>query len=566
MSNLSKQVIQKLEASRKKERPVKMNLDFSEYQVDIDWYNSNIIPGLITWVKTIDPLLFLRFISIHIAAGNMTTDTPILLDQFGEYSWFSGTLETIKTLPDDITALRVAARGTSSTKLPFHKFIEEHYHNVMNQVSKEPPRTTPIFILPISNADAMLQTTVNSLKYFYNRAWGTSIVAPLGILPLGVPKIIIVPMNQINVPSYLKRVALSVNFDEHVGNSPYVQELRRLELYYKSNGDKLDGMAFPATFMEQTAAISPTTKNVTGLLSKSLLNSTNGLKSITNPTPLEEIGAFDYVKNWAKTMSKFMASTHYKSSERPRGILLVGPPGSGKTVIASALSSVFGWTGVELDISEMIGGVQGETENNLAVALNTIRQINKCVVLVDEVEKALGGTQSSSKTDGGVLLRVLNGLLRFMEENTHNAIMVMTANSVDELPPPLLRSGRLDMVLLADVPTAPQRKEILTIHLNKRNLGALVEKTMLEKLSKLTNHFSGAELRELIARLYRKIVVDDLFDMLDDGPKLFKLIDNIRKTVLPIAESKSEEIQLMREWAQKHALDAHTGKKPTMNA
>ena len=567
-SESTEQAIRKLKASRNKEKPVSLDLDFTKYESDINWYNSNIIPGLITWVNTIDPLMFLRFISIHVASKNDTTEIPVLLDSYGEYSWFASILDSIaNSLPEDITAIRSAASNKKDTsRMPFHKYLVTHYNEVMSNLSKQPSTKTPIFIIPLMAADAMLQTTVNHIKQFYNRAWGTRIVSPLGILPMGVPKVIFVPMNHITLPSYLKRVALSVNFDEHMGLSPYVRELRQLELYYKSNGDKLDGMAFPATLMEQTAALSPTTKNVTGLISKSLLNSTSGLKSITNPTPLEEIGAFTYVKEWASSMGTFMKSEYYKPSERPRGLLLVGPPGSGKTVISSALSSVFGWTGVELDISEMIGGVQGETENNLAVALNTIRQINKCVVLVDEVEKALGGTQSSSKTDGGVLLRVLNGLLRFMEENSHNAIMIMTANSVEELPPPLLRSGRLDMVLLADVPTEEQRKEILTIHLNKRELGALTSKLMINKLAKLTNNFSGAELRELVARLYRKLVVEDMFEIKDNATELFKMIDKLRKTVLPIAESKSDELQTMRIWAKKHALDAHTGQQPNMTS
>jgi SpoVK/Ycf46/Vps4 family AAA+-type ATPase len=178
--------------------------------------------------------------------------------------------------------------------------------------------------------------------------------------------------------------------------------------------------------------------------------------------------------------------------DRPRGILLLGVQGGGKSLAAKSVAGFFGLPLLRLDFGVLYNKFFGETERNLRNSLKQAELMAPCVLWMDEIEKGLATGQSDNATSK----RVLGTLLTWMAENDQPVFLVATSNDISELPPELVRKGRLDEIFFVDLPDAATRREIFAIHLKKRNLET--RDFDLSDLAELTDGFTGAEIEQAI--------------------------------------------------------------------
>lgn len=275
------------------------------------------------------------------------------------------------------------------------------------------------------------------------------------------------------------------------------------------------------------------------------------------PVPLTELGGVDNLRQWLLVRQKaFSADALAHGIPRPRGIILAGPPGSGKSTAAKVSASVLGFPLVTLDFGALFQGLVGSSEANIRNALRTVDAASPCVLMVDEMDKALSGTGGES-TDGGTSQRVLGTFLSWLQErdnNAHPVFCVATMNSVHHLPPEVLRRGRFDDLWFVDLPSPPERRQILEIHMGKANTAAGNDECKLydgdwEGVLKVSNQFVGAELAQAVtdARLQAYF---------DGKPFDVHYLTAALRDTKPIALTMSEKIEAVRDWAKHRARRA----------
>ncbi|HEU0306423.1 MAG TPA: AAA family ATPase [Lysobacter sp.] len=229
----------------------------------------------------------------------------------------------------------------------------------------------------------------------------------------------------------------------------------------------------------------------------------------------------------------------------PRGVLLLGVQGCGKSMLAKAVAAGFGVPLVRLDFGTLYDKFHGETEKNLRAALASAEQLEPCVLWIDEIEKGLAA--DSGNGDGGVSRRVLGYLLTWMAERRSRVFLVATANQIDALPPELLRKGRFDEVFFVDLPDAATREQLFALHLRKRRLDAAAFD--LPALATASDGFSGAEIEQAI--------VSALFAAHAASTPLsdFALRAELRQT-RPLSVLMAEQVEALREWARGRTVPA----------
>ena len=202
----------------------------------------------------------------------------------------------------------------------------------------------------------------------------------------------------------------------------------------------------------------------------------------------------------------------------------------------------------------MFGGIVGESERNIRYALDVAKTISPCVLWIDEIEKGLSGSQSSGRTDGGTSARVFGTFLTWMQEKKEPVFVVATANDISSLPPELLRKGRFDEIFFVDLPSAKERDNIFRIHLKNKNRDADKLGLDMNKLVKLSEGFSGAEIEE--------VVNEALFNAYANGPEdleMKNLVECIEATS-PLSRTMAETIANLRKWAEQRARLASSEK------
>lgn len=286
-----------------------------------------------------------------------------------------------------------------------------------------------------------------------------------------------------------------------------------------------------------------------GLSAKSILSAKKDavrksgvLEYVDTPKTLEEVGGLDVLKGWlTRRRRAFSAEAKSFGIDTPKGMLLIGPPGSGKSLVAKAVSTAWQLPLVRLDVSRLLGSLVGESEGNLRGALKVIEGIAPCVVWVDEIEKALAGSGSDTS---GVSTRIMGSLLTWMQEKTAPAYVVATANDVSALPPELLRKGRFDEIFVVDLPTPKEREAIAKVHLTKRGRDA--SQYDLRAISEATSTFAGAEIEQ--------VVVEALHAAFDGGREVTTAdIVEAAKATSPLSVTMKERIQELRNWAKGRA-------------
>jgi AAA+ superfamily predicted ATPase len=267
---------------------------------------------------------------------------------------------------------------------------------------------------------------------------------------------------------------------------------------------------------------------------------------------MTDVGGLDTLKDWLTKRGRgFDKGASEFGLTYPRGILLLGIPGTGKSLTAKAVGNLWHFPLLRLDMGKIFGGFVGESEKNIREALNIAEAIAPSILWIDEIEKGMSGISSSGSTDGGTTARVLGTFLTWMQEKSKPVFVVATANNISQLPPELLRKGRVDEIFFVDLPTEKERKEIFEIHLKRKKRRPEAFDTA--EIAKASKGFSGAELEEVLK--------EALFQSYDKEEQVSneEILKAIGKT-FPLSRTMSETINKMRLWAKSRAVSASSEK------
>ena len=280
-----------------------------------------------------------------------------------------------------------------------------------------------------------------------------------------------------------------------------------------------------------------------------------GLVEVVESAPtLDRIGGLDHLKRWLTNRAKALSSeARAFGLPAPRGLLIVGIPGTGKSLTAKAASSAFGLPLLRLDMGRVFGGIVGQSEANLRSVIQTAEAIAPCVLWIDEIEKGFSGNQSSGSTDGGTSSRVFGSFLSWMQEKGKPVFVIATANDVSKLPPEFLRKGRFDELFFVDLPTYRERCAIWNLVIGKYRPGR--HPFDVVALSRLTERYTGAEIEALF--------VEALHLAYEDGrdPAQHDVIE-ASASFVPIVELMDGEIARLRHWAKGRAREAAPRETP----
>jgi hypothetical protein len=276
-----------------------------------------------------------------------------------------------------------------------------------------------------------------------------------------------------------------------------------------------------------------------------LLNRSGHLHFEYDTARFADVAGVSRLKRWIEQRrSVFIEDAAPAGLDPPKGVLLLGVQGCGKSLAAKAVAGGFGVPLVRLDFGTLYNKYHGETEKNLRDALASTEQLAPCVLWMDELEKGLA---SSGESDGGISRRVLGYLLTWMAERTARVFMVATANQVDQLPPELLRKGRFDEIFFVDLPRPEAREAIFRIHLDKR--GIAPAGFVLSELAAASEGFSGAEIEQaIVAALYAAHAAQAPLDQ----PMLLEELAGSR----PLSVMMAEKVAALREWASTRTVPA----------
>lgn len=222
------------------------------------------------------------------------------------------------------------------------------------------------------------------------------------------------------------------------------------------------------------------------------------LELVNYKESIDDIGGLENLKDWLKRKAKIFSNLDKAMKfgvDVPKGIMIIGMPGCGKSLTAKATASLFEIPLVRLDVGRLLGKYVGESEGNMRAALKLSEAISPCVLWIDEIEKAFAGVGS---VGGGneVTTRLFGQFLTWMQEKENTVFIVATANDISKLPPEFLRKGRFDELFFVDLPSGEERKKILDIHLKKRKKWS--EEIDSISLIKETNGFNGADLEAVV--------------------------------------------------------------------
>lgn len=281
---------------------------------------------------------------------------------------------------------------------------------------------------------------------------------------------------------------------------------------------------------------------------KQIIRKTGILDYFYTEETIENVGGLENLKDWLRKRSlAFTQKAKEFGLPEPKGILLVGVQGCGKSLVAKCVSNLWGLPLLRFDVGKVFSGIVGSSEENMRKAIKIAESIAPCILWVDEIEKSLSGIESSSFSDAGTSARVFGTFITWLQEKTKPVFVIATANNIKMLPPELLRKGRFDEIFFVDLPSYEERKEIFTIHLKKRKRKP--ENFDLDLLARESENFSGAEIEQ--------VIISALFDAFVENRDLNTedILKNIKKTV-PISITMKEAIEEIREWARNRTVMA----------
>lgn len=283
---------------------------------------------------------------------------------------------------------------------------------------------------------------------------------------------------------------------------------------------------------------------------KQVIRKSGLLEYIDVADTLDNVGGLDQLKAWIGRRRAAMDPHAIKFGlPSPRGLLLVGVQGCGKSLAAKATANELGFPLVRLDIGRLFSKMVGETESNVRRALAVAEALAPVVLWIDELEKGLSGTGTSDSTDGGTTARLFGTILTWLQEKTAPVFVVATANDIERLPAEVLRKGRFDEIFFVDLPSTSERKDIFKIHLARR--GRHPQHFNMDALAAATEGFSGAEIEQTVIEAMFNVygVKDDIET--DD-------VVYAANSLVPLSRTMRKAISNRRMWAIGRTVNAST--------
>jgi len=268
---------------------------------------------------------------------------------------------------------------------------------------------------------------------------------------------------------------------------------------------------------------------------------------------LGTVGGLDELKSWLNGRSGAFSEPARKFGlPAPKGLMLLGVQGCGKSLTAKAIAAQWKLPLLRLDLGRIFSSLIGSSEENLRRAIRVAESVAPAVLWIDEIEKGIAGATGALVTDSGVGARVFGSLLTWLQEKIAPVFVVATANRVDALPPELLRKGRFDEIFFIDLPAASERREIFRIHIQRRQRDPA--RFDLDELSTATEGYSGSEIEQaVIAGLYLAFAA---------GTELTQanILHAVRET-FPLSMTMGDDISRLREWSKNRTRPA-SGQRP----
>jgi SpoVK/Ycf46/Vps4 family AAA+-type ATPase len=261
---------------------------------------------------------------------------------------------------------------------------------------------------------------------------------------------------------------------------------------------------------------------------------------LTTDTNISDIGGLDNLKDWLlRRGGAFSERARQYGLPHPRGLLLVGIQGTGKSLTAKAIAHHWHLPLLRLDVGRLFAGLVGESESRTRQMIQLAEALAPCVLWIDEIDKAFSGMDS--RGDAGTSNRVFGTFITWMAEKTSPVFVVATANNIQSLPPEMLRKGRFDEIFFVGLPTQDERKAIFTVHLERLRPHTL-KNYDIERLAYETPDFSGAEIEQTLVEAMhigfsqnRDFTTDDILEAASQ--------------VIPLARTAQEQIQFLQDWA-----------------
>ena len=452
------------------------------------------------------------------------TQVPLYIWRFGagfcDVRW-----EKVQDAPSPVDAINFAVSGDKEPGL----FVFLDFHPYLNSLEH------PIVVRKLRDAARMLSETGNTIV----------LVGPV-----------------LRIPDELQKDVAVVDFP-----LPTEAEIRGMLVPAAASAGQVLGSQVEEEMIK--ACLGLTSTEVNNALAKSLaahkrllateilaekeqvVRKSGVLELQSTLTPVEDVGGLDLLMGWLRSRkAAFFGKARTYGLPYPRGVVLAGVPGCGKSLSARVIPSLWGLPLLRLDVGSLYTKWQGESEGRVREMIRLAEAVAPCVVWLDEMEKALSGIQSSGQTDSGTTGRMASTLLSWLSDKTAAVFVVATVNDVQSLTrnAELLRKGRFDDVFFVDLPVAEERLAIWTIHLRKRNRSP--DAFGLDALVKETEGFSGAEIEA--------VLLDAMFRAFSDSEREVATADilaSVQATV-PLSRAFPQRVEEVRQWGREHARPA----------
>lgn len=283
-----------------------------------------------------------------------------------------------------------------------------------------------------------------------------------------------------------------------------------------------------------------------------VVKKTGVLEFVKTNLNIDDIGGLNNLKNWLIRRNKsWSEKAQQYNLPAPKGVLITGVPGCGKSLTAKAMSAIWGLPLLKLDMGKIFGGIVGSSEENMRKAIATAEAVSPSILWVDEIEKGFSGLKTGG--DSGTSARVFGTFLTWMQEKTKPVFVIATANDISSLPPELLRKGRFDEIFFVDLPTKKEREKIFKLHIDKMINASSIKHEIIaneqtcNELADLTIGYVGAEIEQ--------IVISAMYEAFykDRGLRKEDIIKAIKETV-PLSNTQKEQIVKLRTWAKDRAV------------
>jgi SpoVK/Ycf46/Vps4 family AAA+-type ATPase len=368
------------------------------------------------------------------------------------------------------------------------------------------------------------------------------------------PKTIIIIASELSIPAELQDLITVINFYLPIENE-IEQELTRLitSLNIKIDSQLLENLIqvsqglslerIRRVLSKIIATYKTIDENSISILlseKKQIISQTEILEYWSSDENIQKIGGVDNLKDWLrKRKTSFGIQASNYGLPTPRGLLLIGIQGTGKSLTAKAVATEWQLPLLKLDVGKLFGGIVGESESRLRQTINLAETLSPCILWIDEIDKAF--TINDSNSDSGTSNRVLATFISWLSEKTKPVFVVATANNVDLLPLEIIRKGRFDEIFFLDLPKKHEREEIFKIHMQefRPKTWTLFD---YSKLSNLSESFSGAEIRQsIIEGMYHAFYEEREFTTEDICQALEELI--------PLAQLENNQTLKLQKWA-----------------